>query len=108
MAAITPDDVRRIAELAALRMGPDEVDRMARELASILEHMQALGEAPIDDVDATGGRGSAPLRADRPDAERLAEPPGTGAPAWQDGFFTVPRLASHDVEAEESSSGETP
>lgn len=108
MAAITPDAVRRIAELAALRMEPEEVDRMIRELASIVEHMDALDEARVDGVEVAVERGAAPLRADRPDPDRLAEPPGAGAPGWQDGFFTVPRLASHDAEAEEDDSGEAP
>ena len=108
MAAITPDDVRRIAELAALRMAADEVDRMTRELASILEHMDALGEARIDGREGTGDRRAAPLRADHPDPDRLAEPPGAGAPEWRDGFFTVPRLSSHDAAAGESASGERP
>lgn len=108
MAAITPDDVRRIAELAALRVDPEEVDRLTRELASILQHMEALGEARIDGVDVAAGRGMAPLRPDRPDPDRLAGSPGAGAPGWLDGFFTVPRLASHDVEPEEGGSGAAP
>lgn len=38
--------------------------------------------------------GSAPLRSDVTAPDRLERSPAQLAPAWQDGFFTVPRLAA--------------
>lgn len=106
--AVTPDVVRRIAELAALRLRPEEVDRLTGELTSILEHMETLEEVRRDTAERTGALGSTPTQSDRPGPDRLAQPPQAWAPGWQDGFFTVPRLTFHDMEAEEDGSGGTP
>ncbi len=105
--AVTPDDVRRMAELAALRLRDEEVRELAEELGSILEHMDALREVEPGDAEPSGTAGAAPLRPDRADPDPLADGPGVRAPGWQAGFFTVPRLASHEAEAEEGDSGGT-
>jgi hypothetical protein len=41
------------------------------------------------------------MRADAPGADPLAFPPERLAPAWYDGFFTVPRLSAMQHEATE-------
>ena len=102
-AEITPELVRRIAGLAALRLDDDEVERLAGEMADILEHFEALkdvaGHGDTEEHGDTEGHGGteagALLRADEVGADRLAEPPAEQAPEWRDGFFTVPRLGSH-------------
>ena len=97
---ITRADVQRIADLAALRLDDNEAERLAEELSGILEHVDALREVDTAGVAPPGADGRAPLRADRPDTDRLAQGPAVMAPEWVDGFFTVPRLASHAGEGE--------
>jgi aspartyl-tRNA(Asn)/glutamyl-tRNA(Gln) amidotransferase subunit C len=42
MPALTKNEVEEIALLARLHLEPDEVERMQRELAAILEHFQTI------------------------------------------------------------------
>ena len=103
---ITAAEARRIAELAGLRPDDDALDRLARDLSDILDHMDALRAADIDGVpafDVAGDR--APLRPDEPGADPLDPSPGEAAPGWADGLFTVPRLRSHAAESGESGEG---
>lgn len=93
--AVTPEDVRRVAELAALRVEPDDADGLAEELNGILDHFASLEEVDVSGVPPFAAGGRAPLRPDEPGADPLARGPDAGAPAWADGMFTVPRLASH-------------
>lgn len=95
---VTPDDVRRIAELAELRISPEEVEAWAEELNGILEHFEALQQLDIGGAPAFGAGGRAPLRPDDPGADPLGDGPESVAPAWESAFFTVPRLASHTAE----------
>lgn len=97
--AIAREHVLHIARLARLRLSPDEVERMTEQLSAILDHVARLAEADVEGVDATQGEGeeAAPLRHDEPGADRLECSPAGLAPAWQDGFFTVPRLAALDT-----------
>jgi len=45
--------VRHVARLARLRLGDSEIDRMARELSGILEHIEKIGELELDRVEPT-------------------------------------------------------
>ena len=87
------DDVRRIAALARLDPADPVLDGFAAQLASVLEHVAALEDAidaPAEDADASP---ASALRDDVPGADRLTAPPPDFAPAFSEGFFTVPRLA---------------
>jgi aspartyl-tRNA(Asn)/glutamyl-tRNA(Gln) amidotransferase subunit C len=94
---ITLAEVRHIARLAHLALGDDQIAAIAGELSSILGHMDALSR-----VDTTGvpeyrvGDAAMPLRDDHGPPAPLAERPESFAPAMRDGFFLVPRLASHE------------
>lgn len=97
--AVSEEDVRRVAELARLGLEPDRLQLLVSELNGILAHMDelsAVDSAGVDPTLATVGL-DAPLR---PDAPRSA--PGVDiaafAPHVADGFFLVPRLASHEEE----------
>jgi aspartyl-tRNA(Asn)/glutamyl-tRNA(Gln) amidotransferase subunit C len=48
---ITDDEVRRVAELAALALRDDEVERMARDLDRILSYIDKLNELDVRDVE---------------------------------------------------------
>ncbi|MBW3554167.1 MAG: aspartyl/glutamyl-tRNA amidotransferase subunit C [Gemmatimonadetes bacterium] len=93
---MTPAHVRELAALARLDLDEDEIARLAAQLDDILARVAVLG--PLDGGDAPdpgGARPGAPLRADTTGSEPLDIPPAAMAPAWTDGFFTVPRLTSH-------------
>ena len=94
--AVTPQLVEHVARLARLQLDAAELDRMTAELNGILSHVDALAEADVSDVAAVDGVADGPvrLRADAPGADRLAATPDTIAPAWVDGFFTVPKLGA--------------
>ncbi|MDP5228314.1 MULTISPECIES: Asp-tRNA(Asn)/Glu-tRNA(Gln) amidotransferase subunit GatC [Arthrobacter] len=53
MAAITRDDVAHLARLAHLEMSNEELDRMAGELAVIVDSVKSVSEAAGADVPAT-------------------------------------------------------
>ena len=97
--AVTIDDVRHIAELARLGLDPARARSLVAELNTILGHMEALSKVDTAGVEATTGVGAAgtPLRADVGAAPALARTPDAFAPAMRDGFFVVPRLATHET-----------
>jgi aspartyl-tRNA(Asn)/glutamyl-tRNA(Gln) amidotransferase subunit C len=96
---VTIDDVRHIAELARLGLDAERARSLVAELNTILDHMQALSQVDTAGVEATVGVGAAgtPLRADAGAPPGLARSPDAFAPAMRDGFFLVPRLATHEA-----------
>lgn len=91
---VTSDDVRHIAKLARLQLSDEEVERFTPQLDAILGHAAEL-EAADGDTPATDAlAGSAPLAGDAPGSDPLHRPVGDLSASWQDGFFTVPRLAA--------------
>jgi aspartyl-tRNA(Asn)/glutamyl-tRNA(Gln) amidotransferase subunit C len=50
---IERDQVLHVARLARIRLSEDEVDRMAGEMAKILEHVERMNELDLDDVEPT-------------------------------------------------------
>ena len=95
--SVGENDVRHVANLARLGLDPARVEPLVRELSGILEHMDVLNRVDTSRVDAL--RDDAPALPTRPDGgERLtlARSPEGFAPEWQDGFFLVPRLATHE------------
>jgi aspartyl-tRNA(Asn)/glutamyl-tRNA(Gln) amidotransferase subunit C len=103
--AVSERDVRHVAELARLGLEPDRIEALVRELNGILGHMDVL--AAVDTTRA-GGEGErtesgTSLREDRGPAIPLATARADFAPAMRDGFFLVPRLASHEDRGDEAS-----
>ena len=94
---VTPEDVRHIAELARLGVDAERVPQLVAELNGILSHMDVLSQVDTGDVDpALGvGAGGMPLRAADGAQYPLLRDRAEIAPAMRDGFFLVPRLASH-------------
>ena len=94
---ITDQEVRRVAELAALALRDDEVERMARDLDNILNYIDKLNELDVRDVEPMAqvlfaAEETATLREDREkpclsNAEALANAPVSGS-----GYFKVPRV----------------
>ncbi|MEX2584419.1 MAG: Asp-tRNA(Asn)/Glu-tRNA(Gln) amidotransferase subunit GatC [Gemmatimonadota bacterium] len=106
--SITKKKVEQIAALARLELTPEEIEAMARDLASILDHTRELESLDLAGIEPMGGVSDhpAPMRDDVPGADPLQRPLQEIAPDWQESFFIVPRLAAMDggesVEGEES------
>jgi len=96
--AVTIDDVRHIAALARLGLTDERAQSLVRELNTILEHMDVLSRVDTDGVQEVDGIGAAglPLRPDAGPPIPLDAPREKIAPRMRDGFFLVPRLATHD------------
>ena len=102
--AVTEDDVRHVADLARLGLAPAQVRSLVRELNGILEHMgvlSAIEPASYERLTNSSGEGM-PLRADEGPQIPLDTPRAAFAPAMRDGFFLVPRLATHESDDEAS------
>jgi aspartyl-tRNA(Asn)/glutamyl-tRNA(Gln) amidotransferase subunit C len=99
--SISLEEVRRIAALARLGLDESQTASLAAELSSILDHMTVLARADTSGVAAAPESGRAlDLRADVGPPIPLARTPNDFAPAFRDGFFLVPRLATHeDIES---------
>ncbi len=99
--AVTREDLLRIAALARIGVPKARVDALVRELGGILAHMEELAkvQAPADAKDER----SMPLGPDDPGPVPLARPRESIAPLTREGFFLVPRLATHDDEAQGAS-----
>jgi aspartyl-tRNA(Asn)/glutamyl-tRNA(Gln) amidotransferase subunit C len=97
--AVTRDDVVHIAALARLALDEKRVPALVEQLNGILSHMDVLRKVDTSGVTGTAGVGdaAAPLRPDvlAPIPECRQHP--ELAPAWRDGFYLVPRLATHDA-----------
>jgi len=98
MMPITHGDVTHIAALARLGVDPARLDELAGELNGILAHMEVLSEV---DTSVTSTRVTPPvctaLRSDSSGPVPLEIPRESFAPSVRDGFFLVPRLASHEA-----------
>jgi len=89
---IDREQVLYVARLARLELSPDEVDRMARELSTILEHVERMGELDLDGVEPTS-HVVALENVFRPDEPRPSWPRERvleEAPDPADGAFRVP------------------
>ena len=89
---IDRDEVRHVARLARLQLSDDEVERMAVELAGVLEHIATIAELDLDGVPPTSHVVSVEnaLRADVPRPSLPRERALESAPASVDDGFAVP------------------
>ena len=97
--SVSERDVRHIADLARLGLEPDRVRVLVGELNGILSHMEELRAVDTSGVDVAAAPSgpNAPLRPDEP-RDGPALDITAFAPQVADGFFLVPRLASHEQE----------
>ena len=115
MAEITRDDVRHIAGLARIGVPDERLDALVGELNGILAHMEALQRVQSSGAaaEADALRTGMPLRADQGPSVHLERPiakfappahalDGAPMPSVIDGFFLVPRLATHEDAGDES------
>ena len=95
--AVTEQDVLHIAALARLGLPAERVGTIVGELNRILDHMAVLEEVDTKAVDPAVSVGAVamPLRKDDGVQLPLARSRDAFAPSMRDGFFIVPRLATH-------------
>ncbi|HZI42560.1 MAG TPA: Asp-tRNA(Asn)/Glu-tRNA(Gln) amidotransferase subunit GatC [Gemmatimonadaceae bacterium] len=95
--SISLEEVRHVATLARLGISDERARMAAQELSSILEHMEVLSRVDTSDA-GDGGIAQAGmiLRPDVGPPITLVRPPADFAPMARDGFFLVPRLATHE------------
>lgn len=98
---VSDKDVRHVAALARLGLDPAKLQQLVQELNGILAHMDVLAGVDTSRQPAfVAERLEAMLlRADEPGTSMpLAIPRERFAPEMRDGFFLVPRLATHEDE----------
>jgi len=101
--SVSRADVEKIARLAELQLDEDAAEQLAEQLSRILAYVAELGEVPAGESARPFTPGPEAIRL-RPDEVRpwpLAAPPADFAPAFREGFFTVPRLGQFGDDAAE-------
>ena len=93
--SVTPEDVRHVARLARVGLAEARIPSLVNELNGILAHMDVLQQVDIRGVAEVAAEDSAPLRDDALPSDTLQRTREAFAPASRDGFFLVPRLATH-------------
>lgn len=97
--ALTTDDVARLAALARIELTDQELERMAPELAVILEAVASVSE--VADADVPPMSHAMPLtNVYREDVVRTGltqEQALAGAPATDEGKFLVPRILGEEA-----------
>jgi aspartyl-tRNA(Asn)/glutamyl-tRNA(Gln) amidotransferase subunit C len=92
--AITIEEVRHIAQLARLRLTPEEERRYAEQLSDILDYAGRLGEVDTSAIPPTAS--VLPLQAPlRPDEVRPCPSRDSilrNAPSEEEGMFRVPPI----------------
>lgn len=91
---MTPDEIRKIAALARLRLADDEVAKIAGQFTGILGHLERLRAVPTDGVEPLDH--PLPLtdvlRDDAPRPGLSKQDALAGAPDAKEGQFRVPRV----------------
>ena len=92
--SITPDEARKVAHLARIRVADADLPAVAAELSSILQLMEQLNEVDVEGVEPMTG--VTPMRLKRrtdvvTDGDR-AEAVLRNAPDAREGFFAVPKV----------------
>lgn len=102
---VSEADVRHVASLARLGIEPPKIAQLVRELNGILEHMDVLARVDTSSIQpfVPEQLDTMPLRPDEGRSVALARPLNEIAPETRDGFFLVPRLATHEDDASHSS-----
>jgi aspartyl-tRNA(Asn)/glutamyl-tRNA(Gln) amidotransferase subunit C len=96
--AVTRADIEHVAHLARMALDEQRVPELVEQLNSILGHMEVLSRVKTDGVVGAASVGDAalPLREDGGPPIPLVRRLDQFAPKMRDGFFLVPRLATHE------------
>ena len=91
---IGADTVRELAELARLRLSPEEAERMRSDLDAILAYVELLDEVDTDDVPPTTHvfELATPLREDRVAGVLPVEEALRNSPSHDAASIIVPKV----------------
>ena len=97
---IGENEVRHVAKLAELAVTDEDVPLLARQLAGIVALVAQLDSVVLagDRTAVVLGPDRLPLREDTVDPIPMARTPAQMAPAFQDGFYVVPKLGGMSEE----------
>ncbi|HKA13996.1 MAG TPA: Asp-tRNA(Asn)/Glu-tRNA(Gln) amidotransferase subunit GatC [Myxococcota bacterium] len=100
MPGIARDEVMRIAALARLSLDDAEIDRMQRDLASVLSYVEALAGLDTTGVEPTAHviPLATPMRADAPEPAMDPALAVANAPEASGSAFVVPRVIAGEEE----------
>ena len=91
---LTLEEVQQVAKLARLEIEPEETEKLAEQLASILAYVEKLNEVDTRDVPATS-HAIALTNAFRDDVVQdhlTSEDALENAPSQEKGSFVVPKV----------------
>ncbi len=88
--AVSPEEVRHVAELARVDLDDDEVEEFTAQFADILDYFDALDEVPEVDHEADLVN---VMRPDEVHEGLTQEAALSNAPETEDGFFKGPRVS---------------
>ena len=90
--SLTPEEVRHIAQLARLKLSPQEEARFREQLSAILEHAARLSQVETSAIPATASvlPLNAPLRADEARPALPVSAILSNAPETQEDMFRIP------------------
>lgn len=92
--ALTPEEIRKIATLAKLHINEDEVVHYQQDLSRILEFVEQMNEADVDDIEPMAHPQELVqrLRIDQVAESDQRDKFQSIAPATQDGLYLVPKV----------------
>lgn len=93
--SVTTADVRHVAALARLELHEAHLPSLVAELNGILVHIDELQQVVLADADPADRPAGMMLRADDALPVALQRSREQFAPHAREGFFLVPRLATH-------------
>jgi len=89
---VTPEVVRKVADLARLRVAEAEIGRWAGQLSRIVSYIDQLAAIPEEAFSEGAPASATPLRADEPRPGRGEEALAANAPRRLHGYGVVPRV----------------
>lgn len=93
--SVSTADVRHVAALARLELDEAHLPSLVAELNGILMHIDELQQVVLADADTIDRPAGMMLRADDTMPVVLQRSREQFAPQTREGFFLVPRLATH-------------
>lgn len=91
---ITLEEVRHVATLARIELGPEEERKLQAELSDILGYVDKLNELDTSAIEPTAqvGESGMPVREDKVTNHPAPQEMLANAPAREGNFFKVPRI----------------
>lgn len=92
--AIEQEEIEKVAELARIRIAPDQIEQVTRRITEILSMVDQLQAVDTHNVEPMANPLDAvqPLRPDKITEENHREAFQAIAPAVENGLYLVPRV----------------